>query len=179
MSRLTTRDKDGFATVTSITKHIKVLEKLAYYEDLEEQLEKVYGEHNGLLETAVKSLVRHEGAEFNKPCKARLLTDEDVDKWETYKSLEEQGLLLKPPCRAGDTVWCIFEGKVYEAIARKVTIVTGSNNYQLVKIEAEFDIVDIFYNDGRLRKYGVYQNYLETVFLTKSEAEKALAEMEK
>lgn len=109
--------------------------------------------------------------------KDKKMFPEAVAKLAHYEDLEEQGLLLKPPCKVGDTVWCIFESKIYEAIARKVTIVTGLNNYQLVKIEAEFEIVDPFYNDGRLMKYGMYQNYLETVFLTKAEAEKALAEM--
>ena len=85
-----------------------------------------------------------------------------VEEWlkelKAYRDAEEQGLLIKLPCKVGDRVWCIFEGKVYKAIARKVTIVTGTDNYQLVKIEAEFYIVDPFYNDGRFRKYGVYQN---------------------
>lgn len=97
---------------------------------------------------------------------------------EEYKTLEEQGLLLRLPCKVGDTVWCIFGGNKYKAIAQKVTIVTGLDNYQLVKIEAEFDIVDPFYNDGRTSKYAIYQNYLETIFLTKAEAEQKLKELE-
>lgn len=97
---------------------------------------------------------------------------------EEYKDLEKQGLLLRLPCKVGDTVWCIFEGNVYEAIAQKVTIVTGLDNYQLIKIEAEFNIIDPYYNDGRTIKYGIYQNYLETVFLTQAEAEQKLKETE-
>lgn len=77
-------------------------EHLKAYEDLEGQLEKVYGECDGLLKKTVEHLVRHEGAEIGKPYKAILLTDEDVDKWHSYKSAEEQGLLLRLPC-AKDT----------------------------------------------------------------------------
>ena len=40
----------------------------------------------------------------NNTLKSRLLTDEDVDKWEEYKQLEEQGRLIKLPCKGGDTV---------------------------------------------------------------------------
>lgn len=40
----------------------------------------------------------------NNTLKSRLLTDEDVDKWEEYKQLEEQGRLIKLPCKVGDTV---------------------------------------------------------------------------
>jgi hypothetical protein len=166
MSRLTTRDKYGFAPVTSITKHIKVLEKLAYYEDLEEQLEKVYGEHNGLLETAVKSLVRHEGAEFNKPCKARLLTDEDVDKWETYKSLEEQGLLLKLPCKVGDTIYRVI-AEIYEY---KVTAIGIYENRVVICVDNLETGIGFSFDANRIGK---------RYFTTKAEAEKALEEMEK
>lgn len=72
-----------------------------------------------------------------------------------WRNLEEQGLLLKLPCKVGDTVWCI----------------------------------DSFNLDGTLRKPQIIReikfnhHHLEfvdrTVFLTKAEAEKALAEMEK
>ena len=82
----------------------KILQKVAKYEDLEEQLEKVYGECEGLLETAINSLIKHEGAEIGTPKKARLLTDEDVDRWESFKNAEEQGLLLRLPCRLGDII---------------------------------------------------------------------------
>lgn len=60
-------------------------EKLKKYKDLEEQLKSVYGECDGLLEKVVEGLVKHEGVEFAKPMKARLLTDDDVDKWDRLK----------------------------------------------------------------------------------------------
>ena len=60
----------------------KISVKLGEYEDLEE----------------------HEGVEIGTPHKARLLTDEDVDKWEGFKNAEEQGMLLRLPCRLGDII---------------------------------------------------------------------------
>ena len=80
----------------------EVLEKLTAYEDLEEKLKKVYGECDGLLEVVVNGLVKHEGVNIGKPKKARLLTDEDVDKWEDLKNAEEQGLLLRLPAPLDD-----------------------------------------------------------------------------
>lgn len=65
-------------------------EKLKKYKDLEEQLKSVYGECGGLLEKVVEGLVKHEGVEFEKPMKARLLTDDDVDKWDRLKGAMEQ-----------------------------------------------------------------------------------------
>lgn len=65
----------------------KAIEKLRYYENLESELEKYYGECEGLLETAVKTLLKHaEEIELGKPVKSRLITDEDVDQWLQYKS---------------------------------------------------------------------------------------------
>lgn len=60
------------------------------YEELESKLQSVYGECDGLLETVVDGLVKHEGVEFEKPMRARLLTDEDVDKWDKLKGAMER-----------------------------------------------------------------------------------------
>lgn len=68
----------------------EAVDKLANYEKLEEQLQSVYGECDGLLEKVVEGLVKHEGAEFEKPTKARLLTDDDVDKWDRLKGAMER-----------------------------------------------------------------------------------------
>ena len=58
------------------------------YKKLEQRLKKVYGECEGLLETVVEHLERHEGIDLPEPVfKARLLTDGDVDKWEEYKKI--------------------------------------------------------------------------------------------
>ena len=69
-------------------------EKLKEYEDLEERLNKVYGECDGLLLRVVEMLEKHPCIDMaNNTLKSRLLTDEDVDKWEKYKQLEKQGRL--------------------------------------------------------------------------------------
>jgi len=61
--------------------------RLKHYEDLEAQLREVYGECDGLLEESIKCLVEHEKVDIDKPLKARLLTDGNVDIWEEYKSI--------------------------------------------------------------------------------------------
>ena len=72
--------------------------KLGAYENLEERLQKIYGECDGLLEKVVEHLERHEDVALPAPVfKARLLTDAEVDRWEEFKRLEEQGKLLKLP----------------------------------------------------------------------------------
>lgn len=72
----------------------KAIEKLKRYEDLEERLNKVYGDCDGLLMSVVEMLEKHQCVDMaSNTLKSRLLTDEDVDKWEEYKQLEEQGRL--------------------------------------------------------------------------------------
>lgn len=66
-----------------------VTERLGHYEDLEEKLENVYGECDGLLERVVDMLVKHPDVDIdNNVCKAVLLTDEQVDEWLAYKKLK-------------------------------------------------------------------------------------------
>ncbi len=85
-----------------------------------------------------------------------------------YEQLEEQGLLLKLPCKVGDIVYAITRNFISE--------------YSICCIEK--------YNDGfffnwRCEK-GIYKNLRgftdyeigKTVFLTKEEAEKALERLE-
>ena len=51
------------------------------------KLREAYGDCEGFLENAVSLLCDHEGVDVGNSIKARLLTDEDVDKWEAYKSI--------------------------------------------------------------------------------------------
>mgnify|MGYP000974953148 CR=1 FL=1 len=68
------------------------LEKSKEYQQLEERLNKVYGDCDGLLLRVVLMLEKHPNIDIaNNILKSRLLTDEDVDKWEKYKQSEEQG----------------------------------------------------------------------------------------
>lgn len=111
----------------------ELVEKLAYYEELEELLEKAYGECQGLLEKAIYHLIKHEGAEFEKPLKSRLLTDEDVDWWLFYKNLDAYGLLLKTYCKIGDTFYKVIYPNTIKEV--RVSMITqksdGSFKYRL------------------------------------------------
>ena len=66
---------------------IQALEEIQQYRVMEQKLQSVYGEHDGLLEIIVNSLVKFDNAP-DKAIKAVLLTDEDVDKWEQLKSID-------------------------------------------------------------------------------------------
>lgn len=64
----------------------EIYRKYKHYKEMEERLEKVYGKCDGMLETIVNHLEKHEGIDIGKPGKVILLTDEDVDEWLKYKA---------------------------------------------------------------------------------------------
>ena len=67
---------------------INGFEELEQYRAMEKRLEAIYGDCPGLLETVVEHLERHDGIGTDKPAfKARLLTDDNVDKWDSYKEI--------------------------------------------------------------------------------------------
>ena len=110
------------------------------------------------------------------------LTTHILQELKEYRDLEEQGLLLKLPCKIGDTVWIIDEYKndyygylfmascgEYVIVAVEYAHCTGDFNIQLLEMADEsydnFGVdVEIYHKDK--------------VFLTKEEAEKALKRLE-
>lgn len=81
----------------------EAINKFAEYEDLQERLEKIYGECDSLLETIVSTLEEYANMQLDeKPIKTRLLTDEDVDRWERFKELDSQVFAL--PVKVGDII---------------------------------------------------------------------------
>ena len=81
-----------------------ILEKLAHYEDLEEQLEKLYGGKMPLDEV-VENLNRIVQNGEEKLDYARILTNAEAEKWDKWKDLEKQGKLLELPCLPNEEVW--------------------------------------------------------------------------
>lgn len=107
-----------------------------------------------------------------------------MEKLAAYEDAEEQGQILRPPCKVGDTVYLIDRDKVYEGKWERVSLVQTSKDgpFNLCG-EISYDIYDCFYDDGRIMKHGMYVGQERTkigkvVFLTKEEAEAKLKEME-
>ena len=88
-----------------------------------------------------------------------------------YEQLEEQGLLLKLPCRVGDIIYEVDESilldNVIEPIECKV-------NYIIFKSSIHMG-VEVIKGHGVGSSYNFeIEDFGKTVFLTKEEAEKAL-----
>ena len=77
-----------------------------------------------------------------------------LKKQEEYEQLEEQGLLIKLPCRVGDTVYVLWS---------TYNTATGTVEYDILEEEFEVEMIDDF---------GEY------AFLTKEEAEQALKKLQ-
>lgn len=86
--------------------------------------------------------------------------------------LLDNGIVV-PLVKVGQTVYIIFEKKIYEANIDRMSIVMHKSGNGIIRIRAEFEIEDWFYNDGRKTTYGVYRDYPDFYF-TREEAEKAL-----
>ena len=143
----------------SKTNYNKLLTKLGEYEDFEE----IFREK--MTDTACEFLKDKE--EFSKWLDR---TEWIVRKCDEYARAEEQGLLLKLPCKVGDTVYSITRDFISEYNIRNFICYDNGN---------------IFF-DWKCVK-GIYLNIKgfhiddigKTVFLTKEEAEKALERLEK
>lgn len=82
-----------------------------------------------------------------------------------YKDLEDQGLLVRLPCKIGDDLYCIVNGEVKKLKVHSF----GVPDFEITDIE--FKYVDGFKIVRFVGEVG------KTVFLTREEAEKKLEEM--
>lgn len=155
---------------------------MVYYEDLQCRLAKIYGKCDRLLEQFVRAL-----EDFSSPIipkdtiKSLLITNEDVDKYEEYQQLEEQGKLIKIPCKIGDDVWFVPSQTNYKLnilnhhreenkiCHQKVARITFIQNGWYLECDK-----DLEYATGYILIDNMYK---ETWFLTQEEAEAKLKEL--
>ena len=149
------RLKDGsdaevgfFKDYNAFYSHMMMVKALGEYEDLEDLIGVPMKDLAEILRQNIPEDCKH-------PHKAVVLTDDDVDRWHVYKNAEEQGLLLRLPCKVGDTIYHIWN-------------VDDKPEIQEIKIETLTNLVAHMEN-GNFGKY---------IFLTQAEAEQKLKEME-
>lgn len=88
-----------------------------------------------------------------------------IKKLADYEDLEEQGLLVRLPCKVGDSLYCIIEGTVKKLKACSFII----SDSGIIDIDLEYE--DAFYCIKYIRRFS------ENVFFTHEEAEKKLEEL--
>lgn len=105
---------------------------------------------------------------LSKECEERSGYCTDECPWEEaawskladYEDAEEQGLLLRLPCKVGDTVYHIEDGYIYEFKAKEISVRMENGEYIFCIDSMDYKAEDF----GRI------------VFLTREKAESALAE---
>lgn len=89
-----------------------------------------------------------------------------LEELKSYKEAEEQGLLVRLPCKVGDDLYCIVNGEVKKLKVHSF----GVPDFEIIDIE--FKYVDGFKIVRFVGEVG------KTVFLTREEAEKKLEEIQ-
>ena len=102
-----------------------------------------------------------------------------LEKLATYEDLEEQGLLVRLPCKVGDTVWelCLCDDGNYKIFP--MIVKTISEYGTLRQVEKDITIWNIYAESDYTYMYKSFADFGKTVFSTKEEAEKKLEEMKK
>lgn len=107
-----------------------------------------------------------------------------IEKLADYEDLEEQGLLVRLPCKLGDTVWVVtspinvfdydkYDGdaeyEVYESFLSSVSYYASGEQFRIyAKVTNSF-----------ITAYFRECDFGESIFFTRKEAEKKLEEMKK
>ena len=90
-----------------------------------------------------------------------------LEQLKEYKQLEEQGRLIKLPCKVGDTVYKV--NKASKKVSQHKVI-----KFEIDKADATSYTMQIFFENF---DFCFLHHFGETVFLTKSEAEAKLKEL--
>ena len=103
--------------------------------------------------------------------------DDVIDKLADYEGLEEQGRLVKLPCKVGDKVWDNDFGKPCTYTITGFSFGTGKD--YIDEPVSEKEVVYYYSNSiGSITGSFSVSEIGKTVFLTQSEAEQKLKEME-
>lgn len=101
------------------------------------------------------------------------------EKLAEYEDLEEQGLLLRLPCKVGDTIWelCKCDDNVYRIFPMVVKKVIPDGSVRWIKGK-EPTVWNIYATSDYTDMYKTFYDIGKTVFLTQFEAEEKLRELE-
>lgn len=125
-------------------------DRLAAYENMQERLDRQFNGHVSI-DMIIDAIIEYDKQSERDEtlADAMLITNESVHKYREWKSLEEQGRMLKLPCAVGATVYCIM---------------TGVRGINATIFSLKFD-------------HSMTEYFGKTVFLSRSEAEAALKEI--
>ena len=96
-----------------------------------------------------------------------------------WRNAEEQGLLVRLPCKVGDIVWelCLCDDGNYKIFP--MIVKTISEYGAIRQVKKDMTIWNIYAESDYTYMYKSFADFGKTVFSTKEEAEKKLEEMKK
>ncbi|MBR5291697.1 MAG: hypothetical protein IKU32_02145 [Clostridia bacterium] len=157
-------DAEGMYNLRDIGKHgsdellLEIANRLAEYEDTGLEPKELNEKLNEAYDLGAQSVLRYKG-----------LTWSEAEELLRYREAEEQGLLVRLPCKVGDTIWltgwwdaCKWVSKLSSPIERRIRY-----------FSTESDGVYAHVKDGCIN----VKHFGEIVFLTKEAAEKALEDV--
>jgi hypothetical protein len=100
-----------------------------------------------------------------------------LEELKSYKEAEEQGLLMRLPCKVGDIVWelCLCDDGNYKIFP--MIVKTISEYGTLRQVKKDITIWNIYAESDYTYMYKSFADFGKSVFSTKEEAEKKLEEM--
>lgn len=139
--------------------------------NIDEKIKEIENHLHNLYEDADRTYTRHEDADMVIEVTAKQLKEyEDLlTELKKYKDMEAAGKFIKLSCNIGDTIWYVEEDDDDYPIKLKIDT-----------ISRESPLNDTWYYayDDDSNKYGfIDEDFGETVFFTKEEAEMKLKEI--
>ncbi len=189
MKRLTQRENDKLIMVKQDNgeyipvywdeDNFKAIKKLADYEDLEERLHKIFGEESTFSLADVIDTLEMKLSEPDKkhPVNARILTYEEANKWQEYKDLEEQGLLVRLPANNKEIYIISSRWTVCSECGSRFDEYRCSGCEYECDSKKEYYVCPTYLSSINVNTY--INRFGKTVFLTRKKAEKKLEEMKK
>ena len=115
-----------------------------------------------------KCFEKCDGLWASRKCDNCEITTSICEKLGKYEDLEEQGRLVKLPCKVGDKVYGLSMGKIIRLTVNEISIFCMKGE-KIINAKCQ--------NNDEFRNY-VEMEFGKTVFHTKSEVEQKLKEME-
>ena len=137
-------------------------------------MERLTVNNRGFFELCEDTRTCNKICEENEECTDECVIQKAINRLGECEDLEEQGLLLRLPCKVGDIIYRVNTGTKEPVIKMRVLQV---NYKQLHKDRIIIRIDAINDNDMRENCY-LLEDIGKTVFLTQAEAEQKLKEME-
>ena len=103
---------------------------------------------------------------FESELSQAIISEISLDRLEQICDAEKDGRLVTLPCKVGDTVWVIIDGKVWPEYVGSFCIRHGGADFFIHNIGVD--------NEPEFKAYATINDFGKTVFLTRAEAEKAL-----